>query len=196
VKLNQLIERCALHPGSSLTEVGSSDHRDQLPYPELAAAATALSGRLANAGLQPGHVVGIQAANGLDWVIWDLALINIGAVIQAFPDEAPVEQMPTPGLAMLVGDRPGSDVPLSAARDEKVEFPAPRAGAGFEKEAHSLVFSSGTTGRLKGLRVSAAGAEGVIDSFIRDFRLAAEDRHLIFLPLWNFQQRLAIYACL
>lgn len=194
MKLNQLIERCAQHTAGSLTEVGSSDRRDQLPYPELGAAAIALSGRLANAGLQPGHVVGIQAANGLDWVIWDLALINIGAVIQAFPDEAPVEQMPTPGLAMLVGE--GADVPVSAARDERVEIPAPRAGAGFDHEAHSLVFSSGTTGRLKGLRISGAGAEGVIDSFIRDFDLTGDDRHLIFLPLWNFQQRLAIYACL
>lgn len=195
MKLNQLIERCAQHPASRLTEVGFSDRRDQLPYPELGTAAIALSGRLANAGLQAGHVVGIQAANGLDWVIWDLALINIGAVIQAFPDEAPVEQMPTPGLAMLVGDSPGADVPVSAARDRGIEFPAPRADAG-EHEAHSLVFSSGTTGRLKGLRISGAGAEGVIDSFIRDFHLSGKDRHLIFLPLWNFQQRLAIYACL
>lgn len=196
MKLNQLIERCARHPGGNLTEVGAKDRRDQLAFPELAEAALALTNRLKNAGLQPGHVVGIQAANGLDWIVWDLALINLGAVIQAFPDEAPVAQMPTPGLAMLVGEGAGADVPVSAARDESVEFPAPRAGAGFEHEAHSLVFSSGTTGRLKGLRISAAGAEGVIDSFIRDFHLSEADRHLIFLPLWNFQQRLAIYACL
>jgi long-chain acyl-CoA synthetase len=196
VKINQLIERCALHPGSRLTDVGAKGRRDQLAYPALAAAASALAGRLKDAGLQPGHVVGIQAANGLDWVIWDLALTSLGAVSQAFPDEAPVDQMPTPGLAMLVGDSPGAEVPVSAARDASVELPAPRPGAGFDHEAHSLVFSSGTTGRLKGLRISAEGAEGVIDSFIRDFRVTGDDSHLIFLPLWNFQQRLAVYMCL
>lgn len=196
MKLNELIERCSHHPGSTLTEVGTKDRRDELTFPALADAALVLSGRLAEAGLEPGHVVGVQAANGLDWVIWDLALINLGAVIQAFPDEAPVDQMPTPGLALLVGGGQGADVPVSAARDESVVLPKPRAGAGFEREAHSLVFSSGTTGRLKGLRISAAGAEGVIDSFIEDFHVTDQDRHLIFLPLWNFQQRLSIYACL
>lgn len=196
MKLNQLVERAAAHENGTLTAVGTKDRRDRLTYPELADAALALSGRLKNAGLAPGHVVGLQAPNGVDWVVWDLALTNLGAIIQAFPDEAPVERMPTPGLAMLVGNGENADVPVSAARDESVELPAPRAGAGFEHEAHSLVFSSGTTGRLKGLRISAAGAEDVIDSFIRDFHLSDADRHLIFLPLWNFQQRLAIYACL
>jgi long-chain acyl-CoA synthetase len=196
VKLNELIERCLQHPTGHLTEAGFKDRRDEVTYPELAAAALALSGRLTGAGLRAGQVVGIQAPNGIDWVVWDLALINIGAVLQAFPDEVPVDSLPTPGLAMLVGEAAGADVPVTAARDAGVEIPAPRAGAGAEAEAHSLVFSSGTTGRLKGLRISGAGAEGVIDSFIRDFHLTRGDRHLIFLPLWNFQQRLAIYACL
>ncbi|MFT5162105.1 MAG: long-chain acyl-CoA synthetase, partial [Alteromonadaceae bacterium] len=36
----------------------------------------------------------------------------------------------------------------------------------------------------------------LINDFLRDFPLTAEDHHLIFLPLSNYQQRMSVYACL
>jgi long-subunit acyl-CoA synthetase (AMP-forming) len=62
--------------------------------------------------------------------------------------------------------------------------------------AHSLAFGSGTTGRPKGLIISTAGTEHLIDLFAAAFGIQSGDRFLTFLPFSNYQQRMTYYFCL
>jgi long-subunit acyl-CoA synthetase (AMP-forming) len=61
---------------------------------------------------------------------------------------------------------------------------------------HSLVFSSGTTGKTKGLVISAPGTERLLDLYVDAFGVAARERFLTFLPFANYQQRMVYYFCL
>ena len=65
-----------------------------------------------------------------------------------------------------------------------------------EPDLFSLVFSSGTSGRLKCLKISRRGTEAVVASFGRDFRFRPDDSILAFLPLSSFQQRWMLYAAI
>jgi long-subunit acyl-CoA synthetase (AMP-forming) len=78
--------------------------------------------------------------------------------------------------------------------------PAARALAphvmGDRDGTHSLVFSSGTTGKTKGLVISAAGTEHLLDLYHEAFGVEAGERFLTFLPFANYQQRMIYYFCL
>lgn len=66
----------------------------------------------------------------------------------------------------------------------------------FEGDTSTLVFSSGTTGREKGLIVSESGTYNAIQLFIEKFMISSTDRYYTFLPFSYYQQRALIYTCL
>ncbi|XTZ16598.1 AMP-binding protein [Micromonospora echinospora] len=170
-----------------IVEIDAAGQRREVTHAELAEAVDERVDRLRAAGVGPGDVVGIRAGNSIDWVVWDLAVLARGAVLQAFGDETTVDAgfADRHGLALLVdGDRAH---PTGRRPHPVGEIPP---------DLHSLVYSSGTSGTLKGLRISRAGTEYVINRFVDAFGITAADRHLIFLPLANYQQRLSVYCCL
>lgn len=63
-------------------------------------------------------------------------------------------------------------------------------------DTHSLVFSSGTTGRNKGLVMSRRGTAHLLDLYRDAFGVAPGERFLTFLPFANYQQRMTYYFCL
>src|SRR6202012_3817912 len=65
-----------------------------------------------------------------------------------------------------------------------------------EIDQHSLVFSSGSAGGLKGLVISRKGVEETLPPVIEAIGMGAGDRLLLFLPMSNFQQRNMCYAAL
>ncbi|MFF9690818.1 AMP-binding protein [Streptomyces sp. NPDC014623] len=201
--LHDLTNRYGGHTGARVVEIDVSGGRREMTQSELHALATDRAGQLAAAGIRRGHLVGIKAGNSIDWLAWDLAALATGALLKAFPDSTevadPAEFAARHGLALLIAD---DSVPLTAPtviRPDGVpgENVVPPSAEVYDREdVHSLVYSSGTSGRLKGLQISASGTDYVINRFIDSFRLTAEDRHLIFLPLSNYQQRLSVYCCL
>ncbi|MCI4066851.1 AMP-binding protein [Micromonospora sp. R77] len=188
MKLTSLIERYRQNTGAVVVEIDAAGDRREISHAELAEHAGRRAEQLRAAGVRPGDVVGLRAANSIDWVSWDLGALLVGAVIQAFPDDFPIEDVPAftrrHGLALLVLE--DTTHPGDPAR------PAPEV----DPDLHSLVYSSGTSGALKGLRISRKGTEYVIGRFIDSFHISPRDRHLIFLPLANYQQRLSVYCCL
>jgi long-subunit acyl-CoA synthetase (AMP-forming) len=60
----------------------------------------------------------------------------------------------------------------------------------------TYVFSSGTSGQLKGLVIGLEGTEISISRFIEDFNISPLDSHVMYLPFSHLQQRMTIYACL
>jgi len=201
--LEEVAEYCGAHPGSRLTCLGPDGRTRELGFAELQATVLALADRLAAGGLRAGHVVGLQAENAIEWVVWDLAVARLRAVLRPYPahhhfDAA--ERIATDGLALLVSDRPDHLAAAHAVSLSSEDFDpaaidvlAPRRP---EPDLHSLVYSSGTTGREKVLMISRAGAVAAIRWFLTAFDFGPEDRHLVFLPLANFQQRQQVYACL
>ena len=63
-------------------------------------------------------------------------------------------------------------------------------------DQHSLVFSSGSAGGLKGLAISRKGIEDTLLAIYHAFGPQPGDRVMLFLPLSNLQQRNSCYAAL
>ena len=131
------------------------------------------------------------------------AALATGARLKAFGDTTEIDDprafIAEHRLALLIADEPvPADTP-AVVRPGGAPAPgaaAPDAVVIDVDDIHSLVYSSGTSGRLKGVEISAKGTEYVINRFIDAFGMTGRDRHLIFLPLANNQQRLSVYLCL
>lgn len=198
-----VLDYCGRHPDSVLAWVGADGGTQRLTFGEVRATVLALCERLVEGGISSGHVVGIQAENSLDWVLWDLAAAHLRAVLRPYPAHHEFEaadRIAEHGLALLVSDRPShlaaahvSPVATADLRPEMVDAAAPRSD---KPDLHTIVYSSGTTGREKVLLISRAGAETALTWLGSAFHLGPEDRHVIFLPLTGFQQRQQVYACL
>jgi long-chain acyl-CoA synthetase len=203
MSLSRLTDRYGAHSTARVVEIDVTGKRRDITHTELHALAAGRAQQLTAAGVRPGHLIGIRAGNSIDWLAWDLAALAVGALLKAFPDSTdipdPEKFVAQHRLALLIVD---DSVPATAptvVRTDGVPAPGavpPTAEVADRPDLHSLVYSSGTSGRLKGLEISTAGTAYVINRFIDAFGVTGEDRHLIFLPLANYQQRLSVYCCL
>lgn len=201
-----LLERARQHVSATFSarRVDGSDHKVSIP--ELLDEVEVLADRLAQAGLRSGMQIGLQAANSYEFVLWDLAAIRLGALIHTVPEELPPEKLAAliqrHDAALWVCEN-GNALPEYPFRvdlaDTSTDRPFtidPAAGRLANPDLYTRVYSSGSSGYLKGLDISRLGTEALVSDFIADFALDAKDSHLIFLPLSNYQQRLSIYGCL
>ena len=161
-------------------------------------------------GIQPGMRVGILAGNCYEWIIYDLALLELRALSVAFTDDfagmTSDELIDKYSLSLLLV--PASDKERRNARQSAaVAFlDAKNSGvraidrecpqADWEFETIGMVFSSGSSGRLKGLKLSRKGVEASVDAFTKMADPRPDDCLLLFLPISNFQQRLMYYSAL
>lgn len=167
--------------------------RTETTYAELYELVLEKGRELARLGVRPGDRVGLIGPNSLTWMAWDLALLSNGAVALVFADEharqAPAE----------LSERYCCRHFLAVDGDKTEIFSTERAGRDGPREGGdvlTLVFSSGTTGRMKGLTISRCGLEHILDQFIVAYKLTASDRYYSFLPFSYFQQRALYYAAL
>jgi long-subunit acyl-CoA synthetase (AMP-forming) len=203
MKFTSLADRYRANTAAEIVEIDAAGKRRALTFAELAELADEKAAQLTKVGVRPGHVIGIRARNSIDWVAWDLATLAVGAVLEAFAEEGAPEDVDefirAHGLALLVADGVTTDAHpsvLATAGPATTPAVAHTARTVEVGDLHSLVFSSGTSGKLKGLEISKKGTEYVIGRFMECFNVTSADAHLIFLPLANYQQRLSIYCCL
>lgn len=164
---------------------------------------------LADWGVRPGMRVGIYAPNSYRWLVHDLALIDIGAISVPFTDDfagqVNDELLARYDIALLLTSK--SHARLFAQRPAHVAFmDADNAGVRAldrmppaepdSDDQHSLVFSSGSAGGLKGLVISRKGIEDTLPPIYQALQPASGDRLQLFLPLSNLQQRNMCYAAL
>ncbi|WP_434609331.1 AMP-binding protein [Pseudomonas sp. D2-30] len=164
-----------------------------------------VSRQLREAGITAGMQVAMVAENGKPAFVVDLALLHIGCVVLQLPEKAFQG-----GLADI--DQATLDFLLAGplygeAVDGELWRPVgPICGLGlFEKitssnVSHSVVgpviFSSGTSGKEKKIRVNNATVLHNARQFFSAIDAGPDDRFLIFLPLSNYQQKLLIYGCI
>ncbi len=160
-------------------------------------------------GVRRGMRVGIYAPNSYHWLVHDLALIELGAISMPFTDDfaGQVNQALLDkynvGLlliskrdAKLFAHKPAHVAFLDADNDAIKVLDRPQGGDPDESDQHSLVFSSGSAGGLKGLVISRKGIEVTLPPIMEAIGIASKDRLLLFLPMSNFQQRNMCYGAL
>ncbi|MFL6665321.1 MAG: AMP-binding protein [Rhizobacter sp.] len=163
--------------------------------------------RLGAWGAVPGCRVGIAAPSHYAFMVWDLACIAARCISVALPNakpqRKPAELIEAYRLTLLAMDAAWLNEGESHERIVDVDpagpFPSvkltPLPGDDGAR-IHSLVFSSGTTGKTKGLVISAAGTENLLNLYHEAFGVAPGERFLTFLPFANYQQRMVYYFCL
>jgi long-subunit acyl-CoA synthetase (AMP-forming) len=203
MKFAGLLDRAAQFHHSTLSVRTGAAEPVVRSFPEFITDVRALQDSLLAAGVRRGQVVGLQAAGSYEFLVWDLALIELGAVPQVFPEDWSAEQIriaaESSGLALQVTLADGlMTLRDSAPRDFLCGRLQLRAGATPMDDADLLtrVYSSGTTGRFKGLKISRRGTEEIAAQFLQAFHVDEHDRYLFFLPLSHFQQRHSVFMCL
>lgn len=163
--------------------------------------------KLQNWGVKEGMRVGILATNCYEWVLHDIALLELRCTLVAFPEEF------GSGFAAELADKYGLSLLLISKRDNWRDIAAAGWVAYLDAEnppgikvreavqqpidgefVPALIFSSGTSGKIKCLITSKRGIESTIDSFVTHFDIDGNDSFLVFLPLSHNQQRAIVYA--
>lgn len=166
--------------------------------------------RLKSWGVGPGMRVGIWAPNCYEWIIYDIALIQLRALSVAFTDDfasmSADELVEKYSLSLLligatdkarkVEKKSAAIAFLDAENRGVAAIERPLPCTDWEFDNIGLVFSSGSSGRLKGLSLNRRGIEASVDAFTMVAGPHHDDCLLLFLPISNFQQRLMYYSAL
>jgi len=168
-----------------------------LSYAELRAAVDERTAQLAAYGARR---VALALDNGIDWVVWDLALMASGLIAVPVPGFfSPAQQrhvLDDAGVDLLVG---GGEALAHAAGFESLATglwrrevaQPPQVPAGTAK----ITYTSGTTGQPKGVCLDAATLLTVAHSLWVASRDVAVERHLCVLPLATLLENVAgVYA--
>jgi len=144
--------------------------------------------------------VAIALDNGLDWALWDLAVLQAGLVCVPLPAFFSPEQrahvLDSSGIDTLIVDDSQVFMPLgfgaaSAQLARRVVDAPPALPAGTLK----ITFTSGTTGQPKGVCLDAASMLAVAHSLRQASQPCSIERHLCVLPLATLLENIAgVYA--
>jgi long-subunit acyl-CoA synthetase (AMP-forming) len=165
--------------------------------------------RLRGWGVSTGMRVGIYAPNSYYWLVYDLALIELGAISVPFTDDfvGKINQtvLDRYDIALLLiakkdarlfPQKPAHVAFIDADNDNIRALERPLSNDADRNDHHSLVFSSGSAGGLKGLVISRRGVEATLPPVFKALDAHNGDRMMLFLPMSNFQQRNMCYSAL
>jgi acyl-CoA synthetase (AMP-forming)/AMP-acid ligase II len=208
-----LVEHAAATYGDAEAVV---DGGRRVSFRELAGLVRAGAGECVRRGLEPGDRVGIWAPNTLDWVVAALGALAAGGVLVPLNTRYKGEEagwildrsgarlvfVSPPFLGndypAMLGARPGVAV-LDAGLWEGGPTPEvdARMAAVGPGDTGDLIFTSGTTGKPKGVVTTQAQTIRVFDTWAEIVGLGAGDRYLVVNPFFHtFGYKAGIIACL
>lgn len=166
--------------------------------------------KLKSWGVQAGMRVGILSCNSYEWIIYDVALLEMRATSVAFTDDfastSSDQLIEKYSLSLLLiqnsnafhknAENSAAVALLDADKSGITAIQRDLPPTDQEFENTGLVFSSGSSGRLKGLKLNRMGIEASVDAFTKLADPRPDDCLLLFLPISNFQQRLMYYSAL
>jgi acyl-CoA synthetase (AMP-forming)/AMP-acid ligase II len=198
--------------------VADGDRR--VSFAELAVLTRRAAADCIRRGVQPGDRVGIWAPNSLEWVVAALGALSAGAAL------VPLNTRFKAGEAAWILDRSrtvltfvsppflGNDYPAMLAgrdgvvvldeslwRDDLGDADAAEVDRRIEAitpdDTGDVIFTSGTTGRPKGVVTTHAQTLRVFDTWSDVVGLRAGDRYLVVNPFFHtFGYKAGIIACL
>jgi len=187
-------------------------------YPEMWADVERFIARLEAWGVEPGMRLGIVAENCYEWLLYELAVLKLGCVSVCFPTEE-FASVATDDLAekyalhlLFVSAKARSQrseertwIVVLDRDDEvarRVRHPVGERSEtnrdifSLDPDVFTLVFSSGTSGKLKCILLSKRGTEEMITAFGKHYAFKSDDGIFVVLPLSNYQQRLMVYTAI
>jgi long-chain acyl-CoA synthetase len=207
MELRELIAQLPKKNGAVHTLEGGVARRQT--YSDLYTDVAAAQYLLTQWGVKSGARVGIYAPNSYRWLVFDLALIALGAVSVVFTDDFEgkigADLLDRYGLVLLLLSQNSRkhfpNTPPFIAYIDGINGDVQAAPGHSEVEDDigdqlSLVFSSGSAGGLKGLVISRKGVCSTLPPIMDALGVTPADSLLLFLPLSNFQQRFLCYAAL
>ena len=172
----------------------------RLTYRELDAAAAELSGGITQAGVKSGEVVALLAQNGVGFAMAVHAVARAGAVLMPLnlrltPSEL-AWQLNDANVHRVLHDAANRDLaialrddvaPLELLNIEKLQKSAGRIEPSrFDLATlHSIVYTSGTTGRPKGATLTYGNHFWSATASALNLGLQSDDRWLACLPLFH-----------
>ena len=179
----------------------------KLSFSELLQSSREILQQLKRCNVRKGMRVAIIGPNSVEWLKWDLALMELGCVVVSLPDEIVLEHgmglVESLDLSLIVKDSNSShtlfdNCPYFTTMDTKILNVVPRKVSGNSPfgvdDVCALTFSSGSSGRPKCLMINPRGIKWDIENYLPVYKPRADDRLLIFLPMTHQQQRLLVYA--
>lgn len=161
---------------------------------------------LGRCGIEPGMRIGLLADNSYEWIVLDLATLELRCRLVAFPDafvtNNPDQLADQYNLALLFLNKRSTEqewiCELSDLSGNTVAPRKKRGAAGITGQPDDLTlhFSSGSSGVLKCLVGSRLGTEDFVQGYWDLFPWLNSDAMLAFMPLSSYQQRLLVYSAI
>jgi len=188
--LVSLLEEMAERHGhaAALTRL-ESEGATRVTYEELRARSRAVAARLAASGVKAGDRVVLSAKNRPEWPIAYFGILRAGGVAvpidPALDDEARANLIADCEASAVISDADIAHAnawPIAAltVRDDSLPPPAITPDDG---DVASLLYTSGTTGKPKGVKLTHANFTSLIAALAPIFPLSRKDRVMSVLPL-------------
>ena len=149
-------------------------HGSRTTWAELATRAHGAADALAAQGVRPGDCIGLLLPNGVDWIAAFYGILRLGATVvplNTLLADREIEQRVTDAGAALVVREP--------LRGDGSRPSAPASGT----DVAVLLYTSGTTGRPKGVELTHAGLATVARSLVEALGIREDDVLLGAAPL-------------
>ncbi|QIS09363.1 AMP-binding protein [Nocardia arthritidis] len=175
-----------------------------LTLAELDAKAIKVAHRLRELGVGPRDRVGIISPNRIEWVLLDLAVLKLGAVIAPFESDRfdPEKVGGDFGLAVVFAERAadsGDVLPMTTIAEwaDGPEGEPLQPHSGYDPaDICAIKFTSGSTGTPKGLEATVVSINSDITAVQEMFHHTDGDNLLSFMGMWFLQQRYWVYSAL
>lgn len=209
----ELVEHAGeLYAGAeAVVDHGNDGGVRRVTFAELASLVRRAAAGCAERGVHPGDRVALWGPNSLEWIVAALGALAAGAAIVPLNTRFKAEEaayildksgatltfVSPPFLgndyAAMLGGRPSAllDEGVWTAYDEKPAAPLQPDDTG------DIIFTSGTTGRPKGVVTTHAQTLRVFETWADVVGLRAADRYLVVNPFFHtFGYKAGIVACL
>jgi|GEM_PF-3533860 len=183
---------CARH--ASRTVLTADDGAWALRFGEMLDLWHAGGQFLRQRGVTPGEMVLLSLGNGLGYLLaWGSILMSGGVPVMVNPSASPEQLSDLAGRSGARFTVAGKGIPgvtvlwegdFAPERLADLPVEALAATSGHADLAY-VIFSSGTSGRMKGTKITHGNILSELETMIHAYQLRAEDSHLCVLPLYH-----------
>lgn len=154
--------------------------------------------------------IGLALENSFDWVIWDLACLQVNKVLIPIPSFFSAQQQQNvlldSGAELLVGTHLDATLyehlvnhgqPMANDSCSVLKLAKAPTSTALPKGTQKITYTSGSTGQPKGVCLSADGIAIVVDSLLQRLPSQLNSTHLVVMPLAVLLENIAgVYVTL